>query len=229
MSDGSLERLLLSVEEDGDLDVTSVSLTEAIDRELSALSDPNEVGAEELAQAIVTAAKLLHLKSSAVLPEFTAADGPAKKRIEAREEVLDDKAPLSQEAKALRALEEQARRAYPRLSPAYFEPPTGLEGMTLRWLFNIFQDALSRQPKQPVHRKPGEPKPKPVSLEQKLAAIASDLGRYRQLSFRSVMLDCNTRGEVIVAFLAVLEMIKSDRCTAEQDAEGEIVLVGVET
>ena len=46
--------------------------------------------------------------------------------------------------------------------------------------------------------------------------------------FRRMMADCETRVDVVVSFLAVLELIRSGECDAEQDgAWGDIVVVAL--
>jgi segregation and condensation protein A len=223
--DGSLETLVQLVEE-GKVDITSVALAETLEQEFARLSGSSDAGA--LAEFVSTGARLLYLKSSALISQPSR---PEERSLRARPAYerpvhVPQHALVGEQAATLRRLEEEARRVYPRLARAYFQAPlAGLKGITLESLYNVFQEALDRQSEQPAAKR-GPARPKPATIDQKIAAIASDLERYGELSFRSVMLDCQSREDVIVAFLAVLELIKSNRCTAEQDGPfGEIVLV----
>ena len=66
-------------------------------------------------------------------------------------------------------------------------------------------------------------------MEQKVAALSEGLRRNKRLSFRVFISASRSRIEVIVAFLAVLELIKGLRLRAEQDAPfGDISLVALE-
>jgi segregation and condensation protein A len=50
--------------------------------------------------------------------------------------------------------------------------------------------------------------------------------KHGRLGFRPLLAACQTRTEIVVLFLAVLELIKSGRLWAEQDQPfGDIVLV----
>jgi segregation and condensation protein A len=65
-----------------------------------------------------------------------------------------------------------------------------------------------------------------VSLVQRIGALRERLVRDGRISFRDVMAECQTRTDVIVSFLAVLEMLKGGECDARQDALwGDIEIV----
>ena len=67
-----------------------------------------------------------------------------------------------------------------------------------------------------------------ITVEEKVAELLSTLRRSRKLSFRAFISACRSRLEVIVSFLAVLELIKALRLRAEQDALfGDISLVAL--
>jgi segregation and condensation protein A len=88
------------------------------------------------------------------------------------------------------------------------------------------QDVLARRPEE-------EPEEiierRIVTIEEKVAELHGQLERAQRLSFRGWISSCQSRIEVIVAFLAVLEVIKAMRLRAEQDAAfGDIVLVAIE-
>ena len=86
--------------------------------------------------------------------------------------------------------------------------------------------ALTRVPEeepQPVIR------PHRITVREKVAHIREQLLDRGRLSFRALMLECQTRMEIIVSFMAVLELIKSRVLYALQDAAfADIVLVPVE-
>ena len=88
------------------------------------------------------------------------------------------------------------------------------------------QEVLTRQ----VEEEPqGIIERQEVTVEQKIAELSESLQRHKRLSFRSFISACRSRIEVIVAFLAVLELIKGLRLRAEQDeAFADISLVALE-
>ena len=64
-------------------------------------------------------------------------------------------------------------------------------------------------------------------MDEKIGELSLALERSKgRLAFRPLLATCETRTEIVVLFLAVLEMIKSDRLWAEQDRPfGDITLV----
>ena len=97
--------------------------------------------------------------------------------------------------------------------------------MTLDLLSSIFQEVLERQPEEEPE---GVIERQEVTVEQKVAELSERLKRSSRLSFRAFISACRSRIEVIVAFMAVLELIKGLQLRAEQDALfGDIALVAL--
>jgi len=131
-----------------------------------------------------------------------------------------------QAAETFRGLEERGQRAYPRLAPSkgVILPP-GLKGVTLDGLLSIFQEALSRQPVESPAE--GAIPRESVTVDEKMDTVLSVVDRGRgRASFRALVEACTSRTEIIVVFLAVLELMKAGRISAEQEESfGDIALV----
>jgi len=224
--EGPLDLLLYLIERE-ELDITAVSLVQVTGQYLSYLHAGEQIDADALAEFIAVGARLLYLKSRALLPRPPSDD-------EGLEELGDDLVQRLREyrrfkeaAAALRAIEEQGLRAYPRLAPPPSLPlPTGLDGVTLDLLTSIVRQVLERKPEEP----PEVVVPREVvTVEQKIAELSTALREHKRLSFRAFISASRSRVEVIVAFLAVLELIKALLLRAEQDALfGDINLVALE-
>ncbi len=90
----------------------------------------------------------------------------------------------------------------------------------------IFREALERQPHEPV----GTIQRDELTVGQKVEQITAALTREGKLSFRHLISACRSRVEVIVSFLAVLELIKALRVRAQQDGLfADILLVSLTT
>ncbi len=212
--------LLLDLIEREELDITAVSLAQVTDQYWAHLRSVEGQDAEALAEFIVVGARLLYIKSRALLPELRPREreGEKKDAGEALAQMLVEYKRFREAAGAFRDLEEQGRRAYPRLGPPSKDMllPPGLKGVTLEGLLNIFEEALNRQPAEPEE---GAIERQAVTVEEKMtavmAAVASGFGR---VSFRALIETCTSRIEVIVVFLAILELIKAGQLVARQRA-----------
>lgn len=223
--EGPLDLLLRLIEQE-QLDITTVSLVQVTDQYLGYLRSAAVTDFEALADFIAIAAKLIFLKSGALLPR-----APETEPDEEYETVGEDLARQLREyrlfklaAGSLKEIQEAGLRAYRRTAPPPDVPlPLGLDGVTLDLLTQIFRETLERQP---TPRPSAIIRRQEVTIDQKIEEITWELHAAGRLSFRTLMERCRSRVEVIVSFLAVLELIKNLSLRAEQDeAFGDIVLV----
>jgi segregation and condensation protein A len=223
--EGPLDLLLYLIERE-ELDITAVSLVQVTDQYLSYLRSGDEIDATALAEFIAVGARLIYLKSRALLPR-----PPTDEELE--EDLGDDLVRRLREYRRfkeaagwLRELEERGLHAYPRQTPLTegLPLPTGLDGVTLDRLAEIVRDVLARHPEETLEEAVVERVV--YTVEQKMAELTEALRSRSRLSFRRFISSCESRYEVIVAFLAVLELIKALRLRAAQSALfGDIDLV----
>lgn len=225
--EGPLDLLLHLIERE-ELDVTNIALVTVTDQYMQFLHSGERINLEAMADFIQIGARLLLLKSRALLPR-PEADAPAD---EIDDDPTDDLARqlleyklFKEAAGQLRAIETAGLHSYPRIAPPpELPPPTGLDGITLDLLRSMVETALTRVPDE------SEPaaviRPHKVTIREKVALIRARLQADGRVSFRSVIDECRTKMEIIVSFMAVLELIKSRVLEAMQDAAfADIVLV----
>ena len=223
--EGPLDLLLYLIERE-ELDITAVSLVQVTDQYLSHLRSGEQVDATALAEFIATGTRLLLLKSRALLPQPPSDDEDVEELGEDLVQRLREYRRFKEAAGMLQDIEAEGRRTYPREAPPPELPlPTGLDGITLDLLAEIVREVLERQPDEApelvVEREE-------VTVEEKVAELTRALQRQSRVSFRSFISSCRSRLEVIVAFIAVLELIKALRLEAAQDAPfGDISLVAL--
>ena len=132
---------------------------------------------------------------------------------------------------------------------AKYEPPVNLDslldGLTLAKLQKIFDSVMKRKEDKidPVRSSFGTIKKEPVSLEQKIGSVMMYARAHRTFSFRQILEKQTGRLEVVVTFLAVLELMKMGKIALTQEAlfddmyietlepegeEGELKLDGLE-
>jgi len=216
--EGPLDLLLHLIERE-ELDITSIALVAVADQYMQILHESDQINLDALADFISIGARLLLLKSRALLPR-PVVDGEG----EGEEEDLGDELTrqlleyklFKEAAGKLRAIETAGLHSYPRIAPPpELPPPTGLDGVTIELLQQMVEIALTRKPEEhePVH----VIRPHKITVREKIDMLRARLEAEGTVSFRSVIDACRTRMDIIVSFMAVLELIKSRVLDAVQD------------
>jgi len=215
--EGPLDLLLRLIERD-DLDITAVSLVAVTDQYLGAIRGGGGVDPQALAEFVAIGAKLIYLKSRALLPR------PADEPVDLEDdEVGRELVDLLREYKRFGAVvemlsqrQESGLRFYPRTAPAPIVPEgPGLEGVTLNALCEIMLKVLARKPVAP---RAVLPRDTTMTLAQRITDLRERLQRSGKFSFRRLISACRTRMEVIVSFMAILELLRGGECDARQSA-----------
>ena len=98
-----------------------------------------------------------------------------------------------------------------------YAPPLNMDellnGLTLRKLNAIFESVMKRQIDKldPVRSKFGRIEKEEVSLEEKVVILEQYAAVHKQFSFRGLLERQSSRVQVIVTFLAVLELMKTGK------------------
>jgi segregation and condensation protein A len=215
--------LLLTLIQRRDLDITTVSLVAVADQYLEAVHSDESLDAGALAEFISIGAKLLQLKSRALLPDREE-DEEEPEEEDPGEELVALLLEYQRYREAADSLGDRVAagwRTYPRGAPPP-QPPEGnsLDGVTLEALYAVMLEVLERMPEEPD----GTVERNDVSLADTIEMLEGRLrGRRRSFSFRSVIESCTSRVEVVVTFIALLELLKRGACEVEQSkAWGDI-------
>lgn len=218
--------LLLHLIEHRELDITRVSLAAVTDQYLELISRPGAIELSALADYLIIAAKLILIKSRLLLPQPETPSPEGEEDVgEALARQLRDYKMFKQAAAFLRERERQGLRAYPRFAPPPRPQPTTwkLEGVTADDLAHALQRALHVRPTLPQGTLSV---PLAVSIDQQIHTITELTRTRRQVNFSHLLARAATRVQVIVTFLAVLELIKRGLITAQQQGLfGEIMLL----
>ncbi len=225
MFEGPLDLLLHLIERE-ELDITKVALAQVTDQYLTYMAILKEINVEFLTDFLVVAAKLLLIKSQALLPK-----PPASLADEEEEDLGDQLArqllaykQFKMVAELLRQRETDGLRNFIRLAlPPKLEPKLSLGEVTLGDLLAAAHEALAVRPPDPDV---GEiVSPMTVTIGQQMTLIRDELTRHGQLSFRRLLRRAASRMEIIVTFLAVLELVKQFAIEVQQETLfGDIVV-----
>ena len=220
--------LLLHLIEKQELDITKVSLAIVTDQYLEYLRQSEHLNPDNMADFLVVAAKLLLIKSRALLPSAPPT------ALEEEEDVGDELARQLLEYKKLKELADQLKdrdaqglHAYLRVSTTpELERELDMTGVTLDDLLAAAREALSLVPGKPIGN---VVRPFAITVADRVHHIEALLARRGRFSFQRMLRKATSRSEIIVTFLALLELIKRRRARAEQDKLfGEIIVLAVE-
>lgn len=208
---GPLDLLLRLIQEE-QLTITDISLSHVTEQFFAYLNKLSEKDAEELADFLVIASKLVFLKSRTLLPYLYPAEenGPS---------LADQLKLYKRYADASQLVEKlwtQEKIAYGRI-----EPPVPVEGfvMPLNAKVNDLQQAFVILLKrlEPVAVLPQVAIDRTVSVKEKIASIYKALQHLKKLAFTDIIERARNRTEVIVSFLAILELVKQEQVAVKQD------------
>lgn len=209
--------LLLQLIERAELDITAIALALVTDQYLQYIRQMQEARAEEISAFLVIAAKLIQIKSEALLPRPPAREAGEEDPAENLARQLRIYKRFKEISTLLEQREAQGLRAYLRLaSPPKIEGRLDLSDLTLKDLLEAAQSSfLKEREKQSLGTVISAPK---VTIRQKIAYIAERLSKSQKSSFKELVGNGNSRLEVVVTFLALLELVKRYRVSARQDA-----------
>lgn len=206
--DGPLDLLLYLVKRDG-VDLRKVSIAPVCDSYLSFLGRMQELNISVASDYLVMAATLCHLKSLELLPRMPSVldeeDGPDPKEALARQ--LEAYEQFKQAAEQLEARPWVGRDVFVRepMDVGEIDRPL-VPGVDAFALLDAYYAVLTRPdttPKAPTIKKPE------VDLGACARSVLRTLGRPGvTMSLHDLLVVLPTRGERVVAFLAVLEMIR---------------------
>lgn len=200
--------LLLDLIEKAELDITLLSLAQVTDQFLETVRSMEGDRPEDVSAFVVIAARLIQIKSAALLPRMNA------ETVELDESGDEDLAAqliayrrFKQLSEQLSRIEDSGRRAYERLAPPVlgFEPALDLKDLTLARMAQIAAQ---------LFRKKAEPRvvssvlsgPR-ITIGDRIRSLIARLREVRTVSFSSLISSRN-RVEIVVTFLAMLELIK---------------------
>lgn len=214
--EGPLDLLLYLIERQ-ELDISRVSLALVTDQYLEHMRLMEERQAGELAEFLVIAAKLLLIKSQALLPQPAPPPGPEEEDVgEQLARQLAEYRRFKAVATLLRQREEEGWRSFVRLAPPPKIEPSLELNLSLDDLLALVQQALAIEPPAPSVGQVG-PRPQRISLRERIAAVEAALQKAGRLTFRGLLAGSASRLEIIVTLLAVLELIRRHRIRVEQE------------
>ena len=208
--------LLLNLIERAELDIASVALAMVTDQYLDYIRHLEQINAGEISAFLVIAAKLLQIKSEALLPRPpTRAPGE-----EDAGRSLVDQLRLYKRFKEigvwLNERQQANLRTFLRIAPPpKVEPKLDMSNLTLEKLVAAAAVAFAKESeKEPLGTVIAPPR---VTIREKIDLIAQTLKEVERSTFRALLEPGASRLEIVVTFLALLELVKRYRVAAHQE------------
>lgn len=216
---GPLDLLLALIDEEK-LNISEVSLSAVTEQFLQYLEKIENKKPEKLADFLLVAARLLLIKSRKLLPQFALEE----EECPSLEEQLRLYKMFIEAAKKLNKHWEDENhsifRIEPPRRPKEFTPPKNL---SLADLQGSMVKLLRRlEPLQPL---PETQIDKTVLLEEKIKNIRALLKKLKSVNFSALLQDSHNRTEVIVVFLALLELVKGEKVALRQKKSFEDIMI----
>lgn len=221
--DGPLD-LLLQLIEQAELDITKVSLAKITDQYLAHIRRLDQRHLEDLTAFLVLAARLLQIKSEALLPRPPVREPGEEDPGDALARQLMAYKKYKQVSELLAGRMEANLRTYVRIAaPPAADPKLDTTGITVEDLRQSMLDVLASTGLQPALN--NVVIPPVVRIRDKIMKIIASLKKAGRTTFQKIVHGADSRMEIVVSFLALLELIKQRRISVEQPSLfGEIML-----
>lgn len=208
--------LLLSLIEEQKLSITDIALAEVTEQFLNYVKQLEQIEPTALADYLNIAAKLLVIKSKAILPTLEVAEDDEAEP----EEDLTSKLVLYKKfkevARYLRQIDSQSQQGFIRTAvfsqKVNFFPDPNVSAQTLHdSILKVLQQLkeLDNLPKARVKEA--------VSIQEKISHLQDSLASRIETSLSELLAEAKNKDEVIVTFLALLELIKQRIFSVEQE------------
>jgi segregation and condensation protein A len=222
---GPLDLLLRLIERE-ELDITKVALADVTDQYIAYISGLDERSVEGLADFLVLAARLVLIKSQALLPQTLAPGLPEPDPGEELARQLRMYRKFKQAAQLFMVRQSEGARTFVRLAaPPRVRAELDLSGVSINDLGAALTAVLDRPVK--IHARVSEMVGRPrFSVRGRVRVIARSLGRRVRTSFFRLLGNDRSRGEIVATFLAILELSRRNMVVPVQEERfGDIQIV----
>lgn len=214
---GPLDLLLHLIERE-ELDITAVSLVQVTAQYLTQIRQMSEGQLEGLIDFISIGARLLLIKSRALLPRPVVLPTGNDEEEDPAEALLRQLRAYKRFKNAARWLDQRQRlgmRTYLRVAPPpRLEGHLDLSGINAHTLLAAMHAILARA--ETMEESLDVVRPRQITIEDQMGKLREHLGRKNNFLFADMIANPRDRTEVAVTLLALLELIKRREAQAHQ-------------
>lgn len=213
--EGPLDLLLQLIEEQK-LNITEISLAHVTEQFLQYLRSQTYLKPTVLADWLVVAAKLLVIKSRVLVPSLELAPEEREETTNLAWQLYQYKL-YKEAAKILRGIEAKRRQSWTRhtafVERITFFPDPAVTPLALRDCMNYLAKILEE-----IAKLPKKILEEVVSISEKIDHMQKLLAEKIEVRLHDLLKNAKNKTEIIVTFLALLELIKQKILTVEQEA-----------
>ncbi len=231
--EGPLDLLLQLIEQEN-LDINQIALAKIADEFVQYVNQSSGIPLDELADFLLVASKLIYIKSKSLLPYLVWGDEEdeavgLEDQLKLYKSFLDASKKIEGMIKDKNYLYARERIVIPKgFYPPLLRPPSaqgygaaqqGSAGQAQKIMANRLRDIFAEILRviTPIINIQKKIKENVVSIRQKIDDLKMRIGEKARVGFRDFVKSAKNKTEVIVSFLALLELIKQKIVSAEQD------------
>jgi segregation and condensation protein A len=216
--------LLLHLIKKSEVSITDIPIAAITEQYLATMELMQTLSLDVAGEFLVMAATLIHIKSRMLLPPDES-DLEENEEGDPRDELVRRLLEYQRFKEAAGELERRdilKRDVFVRSPGAPAETETvGFESVSLFDLISALRTVLDRLPKDSAHEVVLET----FSVREKMSQLLEDLHRRGKIVFQDLFQGASSRLEVVVTFLAMLELVKIRAVKIwQEDSEGPIVI-----
>ena len=229
--------LLLHLLEKNKVNIYDIPIVEITNQYMEYMREMQRRDLNIMSEFLVMAATLLDIKSRMLLPKRASdeEEEPEDPRAELVQQLLEYKMfkCISYELKDRQMDAGRTMFKKPTIPDevAAYEEPVDLAeligDMTLKKLNAIFQSVMAKQENKidPIRSKFGKIEKEEISLNDKMEYLEAYAAEHKRFGFESLLEKQGSKMEVIVTFLAILELMKTGKITIYQEKTFDTILI----
>ncbi|MFH0951891.1 MAG: ScpA family protein [Patescibacteria group bacterium] len=196
--------LLLHLIEENELDISQISLANVTDQYIALLKQAEDINPDEISDFLLIAAKLLLIKSKTLLPQLAASEDDEGNQLEQQLKMYKV---FLDASKDIQRQINKRQFSYMRDTQVFIEPvfypPRKLES---RDMMAIFRAVISNV--EPFLAPPPEAIIRKLNIQEKINQIKEKVINQTFIKFSTLLNDSKSKMDIIVTFLALLELVK---------------------
>jgi len=216
--------LLLHLIKKNEVSITDIPIATITEQYLATLELMETFNLDVAGEFLVMAATLLHIKSRTLLPSGDD-ESEEDEGVDPRDELvrrLMEYQRFKEAAEQLQGREILARDVFSRsASPGEEAASPGFRNVSVFELLTALQRVLEKLPKDAIHEVTLEK----ISVREKMTLLLDTLRLHGQVFFESLFAEGRTKMDVVVTFLAMLELVKVRAITIFQEEPGGPIVV----